>query len=245
MTRATTTGRVPLRGGCQVWWARVSDAADQLRDLLDAAEAERWQRFRHDDDRNRMLVGVALAKTVLGLALHRPPAGIVFDRTCSRCGQAHGKPRLTGPDAGLRFSVSHAGDRICVAVSAEAEVGVDVESLDRAPEPGTIAHAVLAGPELDRWSALPEDRRPAELIRAWTRKESLLKATGDGITLPMHRIELADVSGRPVLRAWPPDRPRPTAWLHDLAPGSGYLACLTVLGAPPAAVVERDGSGLL
>jgi 4'-phosphopantetheinyl transferase len=230
---------------CHVWWASPSAARPGHVELLDDAENERWQRFRRDDDRARMLVGVALAKTVLAGLLDAAPRDVVFDRSCGNCGQPHGKPRLTGTGVGVHFSTSHSGDRIGVAVATRAPVGVDVENLARVPEPDRLAAVTLTTTELTRWTRLPHERRRHELIRAWTRKESLLKATGDGLALPMSRIGLTDRDGRPALDHWSADAPRPSARLYDLHPGPGYLACLTLLAEQPCRVDERDGDELL
>lgn len=229
-----------------MWWASASAADDGHLDLLDDGERRRRERFRHDADRARMLVGVALAKTAVAGLLGTAPGDLVFDRGCLRCGQPHGKPRLAGPGADLHFSVSHSGDRVCVAVTRRAPVGVDVESLAPAPEPERLAAAALTPAEFARWLQLPQERRRIELIRAWTRKESLLKATGDGLALPMGRIGLADGDGDgPVLDHWAADVPRPAARLYDLHPGPGYLACVTVLSDRPCRIDERDGEELL
>lgn len=192
-----------------------------------------------------MLVGVALAKTVLADMVGAPPADVRFDRTCTRCARPHGKPRLAEPAAPIHFSVSHSGDRICVAVTTRAPLGVDVEAISSLPQLERTARAVLTDGEFRRWATLPPGRQGIELVRAWTRKESLLKATGHGLALPMDGIELSCRGGVPTLDRWPQNGTRPCAHLHDLSPGPGYLACLTVLAPSPLSVEERDGTGLL
>jgi 4'-phosphopantetheinyl transferase len=230
---------------CRVWWAARSAARDQHRHLLDTDEAARWQHFRHDDDRARTLVGIALAKTVLAGMVGAPPADIRFDRTCPRCERPHGKPRLAEPAAPIHLSVSHSGDRICVAVTTCAPVGVDVEAISALRHLERTARAVLTDAEFRRWTTLPPGRQDTELVRAWTRKESLLKATGHGLALPMDGIELVRRDGVLHVQRWPDGETWPRAHLHDLSPGPGYLACLTILAPGPVSVVELDGTGLL
>jgi Phosphopantetheinyl transferase len=114
--------------------------------------ARRWAAYRRAEDRERFLVGCALAKAALARYTGRSPADVRFDRTCG-CGEPHGKPAIAGGGPG--HSVAHSGDLIAVAV-AGAPVGVDVEQAEGA---GTCS-AVTAIPR--RWRAwcYPRPNRP-------------------------------------------------------------------------------------
>lgn len=219
--------------GCQVWWARASDARAAQLALLDPVERGRRERYRRAEDRDRFTVGVALSRTVLGARLGIAPARVGLDRTCPTCGEPHGRPVVAG-DGAPRISVSHSGDRVALAVCAGAEVGVDVERVgerDLAIALTASERAALAG------------RPAADLIALWTRKEALLKATGDGLNVEPSTVEIADP---PALAAFPA-RPElvGAVQLVDLDPGEGYRAALAVLSAAPVAVSELDGSALL
>src|SRR5260370_33014109 len=134
-------------GPAGVWWARRGDASPRLAGLLDDLERERRAAYRREADRERFLVGCALAKTVIAACTGQRPAQVSFDRACRQCGQPHGKPAVRG--GGPEFSVSHSGDLVAVAV-ATAPVGVDVEQLDGrerelgGADPVTLARMALA-----------------------------------------------------------------------------------------------------
>ncbi len=108
---ASLTARTPpgdlAEGTAQVWWARVQDAAPHHAAVLDQAERRRLAAYRRQEDRDRFLVGCALAKTVLGACTGRRPEEVSFDRTCRHCGQPHGKPVING--GGPEHSVAHSG----------------------------------------------------------------------------------------------------------------------------------------
>lgn len=154
-------------------------------------------------------------RRTLGQLTGADPAALRFERHCARCGTAeHGKPALVA-DAAPRFSLSHAGDRVVLAVCPDRPVGVDVESADRAID------------ELRRLVLHP-DEPPAtglDLLWVWTRKEALLKATGEGLARPMTAVDLGahdlGVGGQPFT-------------VHDLATDSGYVAAVATLDGPPA-----------
>ena len=193
------TGPVVLVG-----WSRP-DAPPTTDRLLTATELDRAARFRRPDDARRYRSAHVLARLVVA-ALSGSTAGeVVIQQTCRWCGGAHGRPSVQSP-AGVFVSWSHAADRVLAAATTAGPVGVDVES---------VAAVTKA--------RVPED------APAWVWNESLLKATGDGLTLP---VDKADTG--------------PGAAVTELDVGEDYAACLTVLTADTPVVQLRrfDLSGL-
>src|SRR5260370_20600449 len=158
-------------GTAGVWWARRRDASPRLAGLLDDLERERRAAYRREADRERFLVGCALAKTVIAACTGQRPAEVSLDRTCRLCGQPHGKPAVRG--GGPEFSVSHSGDLVAVAV-ATAPVGVDVEQLDRPAaelgggDPVTLARVAPAREERAALAAVDPGGRRRGLLVAGT-----------------------------------------------------------------------------
>jgi 4'-phosphopantetheinyl transferase len=248
-----TVGAVPhlprLRGDqCQVWWASIGSCADWHAGLLDQAERERRGQYVRAADRDRFTVGVALTRLVLAGQLGLEPAGIFLDRACARCGKPHGRPRLS-MDAPLDFSVSHSGDLIALAITrhragADRAVGVDVEAIS-APIASEIPADVLSPAELLTFSRLGGPTRVRAFFRYWVRKEAVLKATGDGLRVPMAHLTLSGPDRPPRLAEW---RGRPGfaahVAIHDLNVRPGYASALAIVG-PDAAVTCHDSAALL
>ena len=230
-----------------MWWARRQDAAPRLAALLDQAEERRWAAYLRGQDRDRFLVGCALAKTVIAACTGRRPAEVRFDRTCRRCGQPHGKPVIDG-GGDLEHSVAHSGDLVAVAV-ARAPLGVDVEQLDGRPrrlgggDPEALARLVLADDERAALAAVRPAGRSRAFLVAWARKEAVTKATGDGLRTPFGDVVVA-AGGPPRLVAWPYPQPPDSVTLVDLDTEAGYVAALAVIGRCDD-VRSRDGSALL
>jgi len=239
---------LPPDGTADVWWARRPDAADRHIALLDETERRRWAAYRRDEDRERFLTGCALAKTALARYTGRRPADVGFDRTCGQCGEPHGKPVLAG--GGAQHSVAHSGDLVAVAV-ARTPVGVDVEQLDgrRRPLGGNgdldgLARIVLSAAEQAALAEVPPAGRARAFLVAWTRKEAVTKATGDGLRVAFSDVVVAAQTGPPRLASWPyPQSPRDVSLL-DLDVADGYVAALAVIGRCET-VRARDGSALL
>ena len=238
----------PPDGTADVWWARRQDAADRHAGLLDETERRRLAAYRHAEDRERFLAGCALAKTALARYTGQRPADVRFDRTCGQCGEPHGKPVIEG--ASIGHSVTHSGDLVAVAV-ARAPVGVDVEQLDGRPhplggdgDPEALARLVLSAAEQATLAAVPPSGRARAFLVAWTRKEAVTKATGDGLRAAFSDVVVAADAGPPRLVAWPYPRPPQSVSLLDLDADTGYVAALAVIGRCDA-VRARDGSALL
>jgi 4'-phosphopantetheinyl transferase len=235
-------------GTADVWWARRQDASPRHAELLDETERRRWAAYRREADRERFLVGCALAKTGIATYTGQQPAEVSFDRTCPRCGRPHGKPAIDG-GYGLEHSVAHSGDLVAVAV-ARAPVGVDVEQLDGRPRlPGggdaeALARLVLADDERAVLAAVHPSERARAFLVAWTRKEAVTKAKGDGLGVPFGDVVVAAAAGPPRLVAWPYPQAPHSVSLHDLDAEPGYVAALAVLGRCRT-VRARDGSTLL
>ena len=144
----------------------------RLYEGMSEARRRRIDRFRFPKDRCRSLgAGVLLRKALAD-------AGV--DEAIFVYGE-HGKPRLAG-DPGVHFNLSHAGDR-AMCVIAPFRVGCDVERIGH--RGAGVAERFFAPEEYDLIMSAPEPERPAAFTRLWALKESFLKATGLGLTLPL------------------------------------------------------------
>ncbi|MGI5164570.1 4'-phosphopantetheinyl transferase family protein [Spirillospora sp. CA-253888] len=217
-----------------VWWARREAARPGLAAVLNAVEQARRDRYLRAEDRDRFTLGAAITRLALAPLLGLPPEQVPLTRACADCGDPHGPPRVSG---GPHLSVSHSGDRVAVAVSPHGPLGVDVEAA------AGRASADIAGHLLAPGETAPDE---AALLAYWTRKEALLKATGDGLRVPMTDLRVPPPSAAPRLLSWKdrPDLP-PRFTMRALDAGPGHTACLALLDHPDAPVHERPADALL
>ena len=233
-----------IHGECHVWWASTASAHVSLLHYLDRGERARWASFRRCSDRARYLVAHALVRIVLAEHLGNSPAGIRFGAdACRRCGKPHGKPRVLG-DTRMEMSITHSGEMAGVAVGWSVPLGIDVEDLQRTDH-GSLASAALSSTERIVFAGLADAERHSSLLTYCTRKEALLKATGDGLTIPMRRLTVTGPRQTARLVTWE-DRPELAGRirLYDLHPKIGHVASLAVIGTD-VAVRELWGDGLL
>jgi 4'-phosphopantetheinyl transferase len=230
----------PESGGGEVtlWWAEPSAAHLALAGLLDPVERAQLRRFQRSRDALLYLTTHLLARAVLGERLGITPSRVWFSRDC-RCGdRTHGKPFV--PRATVEFSISHTGVRAVVALSEAGRVGVDVERIGVPADQTAMAEIMLTAGELAGWRALPPAARHLGLLRYWTRKEAVLKATGEGLTRPLTEIVVAPPAAAPAVLSGPAP-----AQLIDIGPRPGYVGAVCVLTQRTLSLVERNGNGIL
>lgn len=219
---------------CGVWWATTESLRPSHALLLDHAESHRRSRFVHTADRDRFTLAAALLRLVVGSELGMRPKDLRIDRACPQCGRPHGAPKVL--ESNLNVSVSHSGARVVVAVSGLGKVGIDIEETTTDLDFRPLLPLVLAPEEADV-------RSREDFFTYWTRKESVVKSTGEGLLADMTSIVVAAPGNDPHLIRFG-DR-RITASMADLRSFPGYVGALTVLSPQLPRLIEHDGDALL
>jgi 4'-phosphopantetheinyl transferase len=204
---------------------------DALAALLDDEERARVARFLFDADRARFVLAHGLMRQALAACLAVPPATLRFDTS------PRGKPFLRHPAADLRFNLSHSGGYALLAAAWAREVGIDIEA-ERPIDELRLAQRFFSQVEYTALAAAP-DRRAA-FFRAWARKESFVKARGDGLSFPRSGFDVRlDDAGDGLLLACtaaPADLAR---WnIRPVPVPVGYAAAVTAEGHDWRLVVQ-------
>lgn len=163
--------RVPVPGGPAA--AALAELAERV---LPPAELARAGRYLHPADGLRFRVARVALRVVLGRCLGVAPAAIELGSGANK------KPFLLN-DPGLHFSLAHTRDWVLLGLAGQA-LGVDVERVDPNFAYADVLEVSFGPAERAALARAPDARR--EFYRLWTRKEALVKATGQGIddTLP-------------------------------------------------------------
>lgn len=236
----------PATGQCHVWWTRPADAPSGLIEVLDVHERSRRQRLARPADRRRYLTAHALLRVALAGYLECDPAALRFTARCKTCGGRHGKPRLLAPDGGLEVSLSHSGNRVAVGVTVGVPIGVDVEETTGQRDLEAMRDLALSARERRSLDRLAASDRAVGFLRYWTRKEAVLKATGDGLATSPRSVTVSAPDEPARLLGWDsPQRPSVPVQLHDLNPGDGFVGSVALLSDASHSIVEYDGHRLL
>ena len=228
--------RLPEAGAVDVWQASLSALTPYLA-ALDAAlsppDRRRADRNVFPAGRRRAIASRGLLRCLLGQYLGLPPSEVPIRLT------RHGKPFVPHP---LQFSVTHSEDVIAYAFCLGTAVGIDVERVDPAIPVLQLAEQVFSESELRRFKTLPPNEKAGVLLAAWTCKEALLKAAGDGLTKPMTGIDLGLRSPCQPRLGWAAWQPRDSVEYRvgETPLRDGYVAALAIESAVEAAVFVRD-----
>jgi 4'-phosphopantetheinyl transferase len=140
-----------------------------------------------------------------------------------------GKPQLSHPEQeGIRFNLSHAGDKLLLALTAGCEVGVDLEKLNAQLPFSAMAERFFSERENLELSTLPLEEQLSAFYRCWTRKEAYLKGTGTGFSQPANGFDISLLPQQPPALLTHRGSPgETTRWsIRDLAMPTGYCAAL-------------------
>lgn len=139
---------------------------------LDILKYRRWQ------DAQLSLLGRVLLQH--GLRTHYNISGIDIGRTADH------KPYLKGHH--LHFNISHSKDLVVCAI-AEFPLGIDVEFMDRQINYLDFQFQMTMNEfsKIDR-----SEDRIRDFFSYWTQKESVIKAHGGGMMIPLDSFEIVN-----------------------------------------------------
>ncbi len=207
----------------------VGSDESRWQKVLSSDETIRASRFHFARDRQRFVAARALLRIILSAYLATDPNQLRFSYSKKE------KPCL-GPahaDSGVTFNVSHSGGIALLAFSRRRDIGVDVEQVRSDFDLEAIARRFFSAVEQKQLDAAPAEEKPEAFFRCWTRKEAYIKATGDGLSLPLSQfdVSLATKEETNALLATRPDASEAGHWrLQEVPAGSGYVAALCVRG---------------
>lgn len=148
-------------------------------DMLAPWEHRRLDRIRVPARRDDVVAARLLLRLCASRFTGRAPDAHELIQFCPECGKyEHGRPSLRdSPRTGISMSHAHG---LVAAAAGPGAVGIDVEPSTRRPGPIAVLRRLL--PEADPVAATSQDPGPG-LLRAWVRREALLKAGGAGLPL--------------------------------------------------------------
>jgi 4'-phosphopantetheinyl transferase len=196
---------------------------NRLSTFLSKVELERAARFIFARDRDRFTVARGILRQLLGGYVGKPPRDVLLEKN------AYGKPKLSSAARVplLEFNASHSHGLALFAFCFDHEVGIDVEKVRTEVAFEKTEKHYLSPRERIELDALPLELRAEGFFLCWTRKESYVKARGEGLYGQLGSFDVSLRPGEPaVLKS--PDKDR---WsLYSLRPESGFVGALVAEG---------------
>jgi len=203
--------------------------------FLSAEEQLQADRFVFDRDRRRFIAAHTAMRLVLAHYLDIHPLELRFEAG------ARGKPRLVQATRDLRFNLSHSEERALLAVSVGREVGVDIEYVRTVPDMFGVADTAFSPLEIARLHDAPGDQQAEVFFRVWTRKESFIKALGDGMHFPLKEFDVStEPSGPQLLLACSAAPAELDRWTTRALPSETHYAAAITVGGKEFDVVSAS-----
>ena len=156
----------------------------QCAKFLSRDEQLRADRFYFEHDCRRFIVARGKLRLLLSRHFQIAPAAIVFAY------MKNGKPFVAGNTAQIHFNVSHSEECALYAISRSCQLGVDIECLNRDIDWHGLGRRFFTSSESTALQHLSVSNRRRAFFACWTRKEAIIKATGDGLSLPLDQFEV-------------------------------------------------------
>jgi 4'-phosphopantetheinyl transferase len=161
---------------------------------LDDAERVRAASFVFARDRDRFVRAHGYLRRKLGAFVGLAPKDVPIVAAEGE------KPFVEGRR--VSFNLSHSGSLAVLAMTGGADVGIDLETLERSDrlddELDGLASGCMTGEEQAALAILPRAQRVRRFLSYWTAKEARMKLTGEGMALEPHSIALDLSDGRAV-----------------------------------------------
>jgi 4'-phosphopantetheinyl transferase len=209
-----------------VWRQRISVTAEELktlRELLSPEERNREERYRFEASRRTFVVCRGMLRVFLCGYLGTQPERFEFAYS------EYGRPELVPANepCALDFNVSHTEDFALLAFSRNRRIGVDIEQVRNDFNTSEIAERFFSESERTRLRRLAPSERHQSFFRCWTRKESFIKALGEGLSHPLDSFDVSiEPDDPPRLLATRPNDETSRWQLWDINVPSGYVAAL-------------------
>lgn len=151
----------------------VDKVYDQIASIyteaLSEIELKKADRFLHFGDKKKFIVSKYMLRNLLSKLISTTPASILFELT------QHKKPAIKEK---VEFNITHSNNIVLIAINKNP-VGLDIEFINKDFDYESLMPRVFNEPE--QFYINSNNNRLIYFYLLWTRKEALLKATGEGL----------------------------------------------------------------
>ncbi len=194
---------------------RMSQHDEQL---LSSDEIARATRFHQPDHVLRFKTAHIALRLLLGYSATSDPAALRFTKG------HHNKPKLEKPEnTDIQFNLSYTENQVMIGLNRVHPIGVDIEWLHRPLDIESMLDACFSADEVAFIGAKKEEMHD-RFFTLWTRKEAILKLTGEGIGEHLPHFEVLDGiyrAKKQLIGGQPPD----TVYLYSFSVMDGFLGC--------------------
>ena len=194
---------------------------DQCWECLSVEEKIQANKYYTKSLIDKYIISHGILRHILSCYTKRYPEYIEFIHN------EYGKPFLK--NSNIYFNMSHSHNMVSYIVALNYRVGIDIELHDSKLDVQELASLVLTLRESKYLSSLNSQEKLKFFYHLWTKKESLIKANGQGLSYPINTIETITLStGRTVLLTNEKDALQQEWYYYELETPQNYYGAIAI-----------------
>ena len=162
----------------EVWLCRLDIPADKITRLghsLTEEERARAARLQRPEKRKQFIITRGYLRQKLSLVTHQSPESFIFAY------HKRGKPFLPSKGNMLSFSIAHSYHLALIAITVDHPLGIDIEKIRGNIRQAALVKRWFSQAEQAAYKTMPANTQLKAFYTGWTRKEAVVKATGNGV----------------------------------------------------------------
>ncbi len=169
-----------------VWYFNFScfEEINKFKKLLSIDEKNKSQKFIFEKDKKEYTICRGVLRILLSKYLNIEPKKIMFNYN------KYGKPSLNGNRSNIKFNVSHSKDMCTIAINQNNDIGIDIEFINPKVDTDDIVKDFFSEYEIKNYFNIEKKERLKMFYKIWTRKESLIKAYGMGLSISLDSFDV-------------------------------------------------------
>lgn len=177
-------------GEVHIWSAAINENYYKLLNdsYLSENEKKRTEQFSNDIDAFLFAVRHNLLRLILSGYLKCNPSEIRFGAN------PFNKPFIAFPKTPLQFNISVTSNRFIATLSMRHPIGIDLELIIQIKDIDQLIADYFTKNESDWIYNHSGDETIPAFFSLWTKKEALVKAIGQGLSIPLNKFEVLSVN---------------------------------------------------
>lgn len=209
-----------------LWRVNLAALRDSSPDvsLLSPEESARAERLLDAPRKEYFMASRVALRRILAEYLRQSPQSLHITLLPG------GKPVLAthSDQPHVQFNLSHSGNWLVVALAADITLGVDIEIIKPVPHKQWALQNLFSVADRQELAHFSDELQELAFLRAWTKKEAVLKALGSGFAHSNDVIQADCLSERrSASQAYTLIHGKPF-WIAGFEPAPGYLGTLAV-----------------
>ena len=180
---------IPKSNEVHIWFIDIDIIhvdTTNLKHFFSDKDIKKVQSIQTKDKKEKTIKRHFTLLKILSDYLHTEPSEIFLEYA------EYGKPYLSSDcnKKNIQFNISNSWNHMIVGITLDNEIGVDIEKIRTSVDYEKLIKRFFSEKEKEDFLQLDKDKQEQTFFQWWTMKESVMKAVGLGLYLPIHTFEL-------------------------------------------------------